>query len=299
MLPFNVETLSAEEIDKRYMLGTLHGAFYVSNEDYHKGPGLSSTDIKELLKSPAHFVGKKTGKSKPETKAKLFGTGTHQALFEPEVFKATVKILPTTINRRTNEGKAAYAAWMEAHKHCTLVTPDEYDQIVEIRDRMQDSPIWLALNEGAMYELACYAECPRTGVLLKSKADIIQDDTISDLKTTIDARPRAFAREIKKFDYHISGSFYLRVFNLALGGGFNKFMWIAVEKTFPFGKGFYPLSKNHQRIGNYEIDRALQIYTDCVASGRWPAYPDVVTDIDFDDWVLMQYPQEIFADGQG
>ena len=46
---------SLEELTRRAEAGTLIGLFDISNEHYHAGPGASSSGLKEILRSPAHY----------------------------------------------------------------------------------------------------------------------------------------------------------------------------------------------------------------------------------------------------
>ncbi|MEB3212414.1 MAG: hypothetical protein VKL39_13730, partial [Leptolyngbyaceae bacterium] len=46
---------SVEELWDLEQRGALLGLIRVPNEAYHAGPGVSSTDLKKLLESPAHY----------------------------------------------------------------------------------------------------------------------------------------------------------------------------------------------------------------------------------------------------
>lgn len=77
----------------------------VPNEIYHGDrTAVSSSGLKLLLRSPAHFVAGQ-GASEETTAALEFGTALHTALLEPEKYREQYVTKPD-INRRTKEGKA-------------------------------------------------------------------------------------------------------------------------------------------------------------------------------------------------
>ena len=80
----------------------------IGNEEYHKGPGLSSSDLKLLARSPLHY---KTAKAIPpkETDAMRLGTAVHCAVLEPDRFEKEYAAAPEAIDRRTKAGKAHWA----------------------------------------------------------------------------------------------------------------------------------------------------------------------------------------------
>ena len=80
----------------------------IGNEEYHKGPGLSSSDLKLLARSPLHY---KTAKAfhPEETNAMRLGTAVHCAILEPDRIDVEYVLAPEGIDRRTKAGKAQWA----------------------------------------------------------------------------------------------------------------------------------------------------------------------------------------------
>ena len=80
----------------------------MSNEDYHGDrSAVSSTQLKRMLISPAHFL---SGITDPEesTEALLFGSVLHGRLLEPITFEARFYAMPK-VNRARKDGKQRYA----------------------------------------------------------------------------------------------------------------------------------------------------------------------------------------------
>lgn len=62
----------------------------ITNDDYHKGPGISKSGLDLIAQSPAHYYHAVNAANDNEpTAAQAFGTAFHTLLLEPEVFWAT------------------------------------------------------------------------------------------------------------------------------------------------------------------------------------------------------------------
>src|SRR5258708_9414314 len=74
------------------------GVQKVSNADYHSGPGLSSSDLKKILKSAAHFKASKENPEAPSNEM-LFGSLVDTMILEPELLDAEFAIGEFNIRR--------------------------------------------------------------------------------------------------------------------------------------------------------------------------------------------------------
>jgi hypothetical protein len=73
----------------------------ISNKEYRAREGVSSTDLKKIAKSPAHF---RYWKDNPEesTPALLFGRAVHKYVLEKDKFTEEFAVAPE-VNRRAKE----------------------------------------------------------------------------------------------------------------------------------------------------------------------------------------------------
>lgn len=83
----------------------------IPNKEYRTREGVSSTDLKHLMRSPAHF---KYWKEHPQedTPALLFGRASHKYMLEKDDFFNEFAVVPN-IDRRTKAGKEEYAKFLE------------------------------------------------------------------------------------------------------------------------------------------------------------------------------------------
>ena len=81
----------------------------LDNELYHKAYGLSCSDLKVMLRSPAHYHASLLFPQKT-TPEMLLGSALHTAVLQPELFDEEYMELPK-LDRRTKEGKELYKSY--------------------------------------------------------------------------------------------------------------------------------------------------------------------------------------------
>lgn len=287
MIPPLIYRMTPAELAARAEARRLRGVFYVDHQDYHDGPGLSSTRVKRLLESPAHFQ-----TPVKETDAMRFGTALHMAVLEPEIFAATYLCAPD-VDRRTTYGKETWKDFQDnlpTGRPYQILTAAQWVQLAGMAQSLGRSAVFRGLIQSSVRELAAYAQCPETGVLRKAKSDIFSEDgIIADVKTCTSARPEDFWRTVLDYGYHTSAAWYLDVFSDALRTEVKTFIWIAIEKVPPYAIGFYVADEKVLQIGRDQCKKAVEIYRNCEKTGEWPGYPDEVTLLEFPDYILRRY----------
>lgn len=128
-----------------------------------------------------------------------------------------------------------------------------------------------------------------TGLRCKCRPDWMTGSTLVDLKTTTDASPRGFAKSVAQWRYHIQASHYLN------GTFADRFIFIAVEKTFPFAVAAYELDAAAMAAGDAERRVNLQTIADCQAINEWPGYGNTIQPLSLPNWA-MQTPDTITSD---
>lgn len=119
----------------------------------------------------------------------------------------------------------------------------------------------------------------------KARPDFLrQGHIIVDVKTTIDAEPGWFAKEIGNRMYHVSAAYYLDVVSSVLGQKFDQFIILAVEKSPPYGVSVHLLDEGSVEAGRVLYKRALKILSECRKTNEWPAYPDEILNTAIPPW---------------
>ena len=253
-------------------------------EVYHAKPWLSASRIKEFLRSPAHL---RHMDENPKTgDALAFGDAFHTHLLEPMRFNEEFAVAPD-VDRRTTAGKAQWQTFVDAHGHKKVLKHDDWLAITGMARSVM-------LNEVAGEMLAGRSDTEismfwqhELGIPCKARIDAISvgDKCIIDLKSTTDASKEAFSRSVANFGYHIQAAWYI---DAARAAGFEveTMVFIAVEKTAPYGTACYVLDEFSIDEGRRIIANMLPRYAACLHRNRWPSYDSMITTLKLPMWAL-------------
>jgi hypothetical protein len=258
---------SVSELNDLAATGELCGLFFVPIDVYHDGPGVSSTGLKEILKSPAHYRAYRLEKS--DSEAFRFGRLVHLRLLEPALYAMTVAVEPQA-DGRTKEGKAAKAEFALKNGDKETISAADSEKIEALAAAARANKLAANIFAKGSAEVSAYWTDEATGVLCKARADLLRGDVLFDLKTCYSAQPKEFQKAILNYQYHVSAAFYLDGFQTVQP--VKHFSWIAVEKTAPHCFGFYAADQELLNAGRAEYQRALEIYAECEKTGNWPGY---------------------------
>ena len=76
----------------------------ISNKEYRAREGISSTELKKIMKSPMHYRYWKDNPEETDTPSLLFGRAAHKYILETYDFYTEFTVAPN-VDRRTKEGK--------------------------------------------------------------------------------------------------------------------------------------------------------------------------------------------------
>lgn len=241
----------------------------LSNEDYHSGEGLSASDIKRLLRSPAHY---KYTPPKEPTPAMVQGTAFHTITLQPELFEKEFAVMPQGLNRVKKEGKE-FAASAEAYGK-TVISYDAYQQIKGMRDAIHEHPYIQQILQVGHAEVSGYwHDLAYPHILCKIRPDWLATDRqiILDLKSTTDAREHAFTRTAENMKYGVQAAYY-RYGAKVLTGKDHIFAFATVEVDPPHGVIYYEADAAMIEDGESQIGEALRIYSECLEADKWHCY---------------------------
>lgn len=249
----------------------------ISNQDYHAGPGFSSSNVKSILKTPAHYQASQDPQWRTESDSMDFGTAFHTMILEPHLFEATCAIEPPEIEAAGGKvkqpGKKLWEEFKALHEGKTIFNAKDGKRLLAMQQNVLSNRLAMQIINNSEKEISAYHE--EDGVLLKARADLIMPKRgmIFDLKTTTDASEKGFERAVTGYGYHVSAAHYLHVFSKAYKKEFTEFIWIAVENQAPFGVAFYAATEEQLAIGKGRMAMGLLEYKSCMESGEWPCYP--------------------------
>jgi len=264
----------------------------MTNEDYHADTSaISASGLKLFARSPAHYYAAYLDPNRIErspTPAMRVGTATHCAILEPERFSAEYIALPEGLDRRTKEGKQAYADLLATGAE--LLTSDDMSLVVNMACAFRDNATSRALfDRKHVVEQSIFAEV--NGVACKCRPDFMTADglMVMDVKTTSDASPESFGKSAWSIGYHIQAAFYRRVIQSATGIT-PDFIFGCVESDRPYLTAYYTVPQYLLDYADGVIDALLEQYAECLRSGIWHGY---IAEIEPQELSVPGYAQRI------
>lgn len=262
--------------------GVLHphpiGFVDQTNEEYHSAPGVSKSQLDQAHNgSMLHFWHRYLNPNRePEdrTDSLILGSAIHSIILEPDLF--TQEYVPNPgIERRSNAGKAEWAAFVEEHKGKTILSDDAYQTCLAIRDAVYRHPVAAGLLQApGKSEQSFYAIDPEYGELVKCRVDRLHDsgNMIVDIKSTDDASPAGFGKSAANYRYPLQTAWYNDVLDAAFGEHPENWVFLAVEKKPPYAIGVYvadPVDVQRARIaGRADFARIIE----AKRANYWPDY---------------------------
>lgn len=246
-----------------------------------------------------------------QSKALVFGTGSHTALLEPERFEAEYARMPTKedfgaellvtvsdmnswakergikglsgktkdevikIIRSTGEPVRIYdeeRLFAELNaKGRILLEGDDYDAIMQMRAVIHANSYYSSLLSGA------YSEVSILGKLLCEPSKVRFDcltrgGDIIDYKTAVSAKPDEFFRHAARLGYFMKMAMQHDMFVEAYGHAPRSVNLLVQEKKSPFIPALIRLTDEQLRIGRIQLRSAMEIYKACKKANSWPGY---------------------------
>ena len=269
--------------------------------DYLGWPAASSHDLGHILRSPAHYLHNKEAGGAKATASMEFGSAAHAWVLDPATAPQHVAVLPEEINRRTKVGKEQYASFMESNSDKTIVTGADARRLASLSAAVSATPAAVAaLKRAPHVEDSLLWRDAKTGMLCRGRPDAWGDDLVVDLKTCLDARPDAFAKNCATYGYHMQGYAYTHALQeLGKAPLDCAFVIIAVESYPPHGCAVYYMSPDDLARGGEMYDDALSKLARAQSELEWHGYAteqgSLIQELELPSWHRKQHDDKYRA----
>jgi len=258
----------------------------MSMAEYESIPALRWSRLSEYLRSPAH--GKAAESRIFESDALDFGQAVHTGILEPGKFEDRFGVIPDDApQKRSNVDKQWWRDFYAANQGRTFLKPDTFRQVQRCIEAAYAHPranVWLTSPKSKREVVIVWMD--KCGMFCKARLDLVSNvegmTRIIDVKSTRDASPRAFSRDLHEYHYAGQVAFYKRGID-AVAPFERSASFIAVEKD-PAVVVCYDLGPASLEAGEDEVNRALAVFVEAEASQKWPGYPDGI--LDLPPWAL-------------
>jgi hypothetical protein len=250
----------------------------ISNAEYHADPAVSASHLHAAAVSPYHYWSRYVNPDRPviePTAAMRLGSLVHCAVLEPDELSKRYGVCQP---RNTKAGKA-HAAELEA-AGIEPVSAADMVLAMQVAGSVRSHPAAAQLLRTGQAEQSFWWDDLATGLRCKCRPDWMTGTTLVDLKTTTDASPRGFARSVAQYRYHVQANHYLT------GCNAERFLFVAVEKTYPYACAVYELDVDAMVAGENARRSNLQTIADCQALNEWPGYGSGIKQLSLPSWAL-------------
>lgn len=263
---------------------------------YHALPSLSNSLAQILIaQSPQHAWTASPALNPNYTRVEKeefdIGQATHALLLEGQDRMAVIE----ADDWRKKDARAERDEARAAGKHPVLAK--RYQDVLKMRDVAVraiaecDQLSGLSLSNGQPEVVLTWHDLD--SVACRARLDFLSavlpfgNRIVLDYKSTTDATPRAFSRQIARMGYHYQEEFYSRGVQHTLGQR-PMFVFMAQETTAPYACSFHACAPSLQAMAKAEVDYAIRLWRDCLRSNRWPAHDQRIHYAEAAAWQLTE-----------
>lgn len=287
----------------------------LSIADYHARPEIGSTPLKRI-EVPAVY---QWHQNNPQEYKDCFRIGSliHTCILEPEKLNDEYLTAPA-FGKRSKADREEWSCWFlengaedvaeimrkpaadwfsEFQKQTgkSIVTADELTQFMQMVHSVRNNPEAVKLLTAGRAEQSMFWTDKETGINLKCRPDYLNNAFCTDIKSTRNARPYAFARSIMDYGYHISQAMYQDGIKQCTGDDVG-FRFIVIEKEPPYLCAVYELSGESAELGRIKYRELLHKLADCLDRDEWPGL-DNNFDLSLPAWALDAAEEQITFGG--
>lgn len=264
--------------------------FGMPRHEYFAAKRLHHSTLKEMGKSPAHYA-HAVANPKAATVAMNLGSGAHGHILEPHRLEAEFAVW-SGADRRTREGKAAWADFEKASAGKIILTAEEWADCIGMRNAVQRHEVAARYLKSGDAEVSLFwdYEAPAIGGLpgfsfeMKARLDwLSRDGAILDVKTTSDASESGFQRQCMRLGYYEQAALY--------GDGYHEitgirlpYLIIAVETAAPYVTTVFELDEDAVAYGRDRYLTHLSALDACRSAKNWPGYAPGIVPLSLPRW---------------
>jgi len=182
----------------------------LSSDEYHGDTNsISRSALMTYAKSPFHYWAEYINPERPPKLTKkswTLGSAFHTMILEPNKFDLEYAPKPPRVLLK-DVGRVAYEKYKKAveeiessNRH--ILSDEEYLTLLGMKKSLYAHRKAHDLILAGVYESSYFWRDDDSGMMIKSRPDILQDDIYIDLKTMSDVSPEHYTREMIKFGYH-------------------------------------------------------------------------------------------------
>jgi hypothetical protein len=258
----------------------------ISAAEYHALDRASWHRLSNVRQSPAHCL-QSMLETRKQTAAQLAGTLVHTLVLEPQQFEAQY-VVHGPLGRSKADIELKEKLTSQLKKGQSLIDEETVLEMQPVANAvLSHSKAGALLAECDQREISIVWTDNETKVECKSRIDAYSSSlkALVDLKTTTDASPESFSKDVANYRYHQQLAFYRRALK-HVGLEVEYAMLIAVEKKAPYGVMVYRVAVGDLAKMDEENTSLLSEYGQCSVAGVWPNYEEKIIELALPNWAF-------------
>lgn len=259
----------------------------LSNEEYHNHKeSISRSAIMDYLESPYLYWAKHVNPNRPpkeSTKAMEFGNAFHSFVLEKHLFFNEYIVEPEKVLLK-DVGRHNYDIYKERLAELEkgdrkVISVTEWKLLNSMRDALFCHKEAVQLILGGKVEQSFFWQDKESGLLLKSRPDILHSNMYVDIKTCASASTRAFQRAMAEGGYHIQGAMTQDALWELEQRRIEAVINICIEKDYPHQIGIKVISDRALEIGREKYKSAVVDLSRDIRDNNWKGYEPETVDL--------------------
>lgn len=262
-------------------------------EKYLAHPSLSSSQIKQILTTPADFKAALEQKNQ-ETKFTQLGTAIHTLILEPDEFDKRYVLQPEYWgNRATLEknggGKGRWDELKKENPGKVAMTFEDAELLKRIHKVAKSHKRLQELLAVGKSEVTAFSNV--NGLELKARTDLKIPLGMADVKTCSEnLSDENIFSVIFKFGYHFQMAHHMACFIKAAKEEIFDYYWIFVSTQSPaIHIRVVECPEDLMRWGHRDHEIACNRISECRAKDEWPGYPPELKNMIIPEWARRNY----------
>jgi len=237
-------------------------------EDYRAAVGLNASALKSMAVSPLQFYHDWHNPRK-DTPSMRLGRAIHCALLEPRQLEKRYRLWTGGDKRKCpKEWKAFKAECFEAGVEILDEDgPISIAALQQAADRWRKHKPTMAALAGSRPEVSLFWH---DGVIQwKARVDLLREDLLGDVKTSVDIRPYPFRSSCEKYEYPMQLGIYRQGVNVLLKRVL-PVQLLCIQNSAPYDCRVYAMTEDDLDWGWFRAKDLAAKVVECIKSGEWP-----------------------------
>lgn len=252
----------------------------LTSEEYHGDTNsISRSAMMEFDKSAYKYWAKYLNPERPSeevNKNYQLGSAFHTMILEPHLFDTYYAPEPPKVLLK-DVGRKAYDEYKQAveeleNSNRIILSDKEYLNLLGMERALWSNDKARQLIKDAIYERSYFWKDKESGLMVKSRPDILHPNMIVDLKTIADASPRNYQNEMVRYGYHIQGAIVRDALRNLENRDCSSVINVCVEKQYPYSIGIYLIDEAALDAGEEKYRSLLVDLASCIGHNDWQDY---------------------------